>query len=71
MPAFSIRVSSSADFFPAIKKVFLHLFPAFMSDKLSPTMKDWLKLMFSGFEFEEVPSDEILKQAEEVLDEQQ
>ena len=37
----------------------------------SLAMKDWLKLMFSGFEFEEVPSDEILKQAEEVLDEQQ
>ena len=37
----------------------------------NPVLKEWLKLYYSGFEFDEVPSDEILKHAEEVLNEQQ
>src|SRR3989344_136311 len=35
-----------------------------------PILKKWIKLAYSGYEFNEIPSDEILKKAEEVLNEQ-
>ena len=37
----------------------------------NPILKQWLKLVFLGVEFDYVPSDRELKQIEEVLDEKQ
>jgi hypothetical protein len=37
----------------------------------NPILKQWLKLVFLGVEFDYVPSDSQLKQIEEVLDEKQ
>lgn len=34
-------------------------------------LKQWLRLVHSGLEFDDIPSDEILRQAEEVLNEPQ